>query len=192
MGYDHLSISHFFPFFFPLPLLASSGRSPKFFAYHSSIGSSRLVLLISGISFTSPDWSLSVEKYKELTLFFSLPNSLKILDSVSSVLDSWLVLVSTIPKPPNTLILATCSCPAYLKVAHPSAFNCWDPFRNHRNQRAQITTQDVRPGSRVEAEGPASVVRFPILSSNIRVVALTVTSGPWRKPSRRPWTAPLC
>ncbi|KAJ5598758.1 hypothetical protein N7537_008842 [Penicillium hordei] len=71
----------------------------KVLAYHSSICSSRLVLLISGISFTSPpDCGLSFEKYKELTL-------LKILDSVSSVLDSWLVLVSTIPKPPNTLIL---------------------------------------------------------------------------------------
>lgn len=134
MGYDHLSISHFFPFFFPLPPLASSGRSPKFFAYHSSIGSSRLVLLISGIFFTSPDYGLSVEKYKELTLFFSLPNSLQILDSVSSVLDSWLVLVSTIPKPPNTLILRLVLAPAYLKVAHPSVADCWDPFRNHRNQ----------------------------------------------------------
>ncbi|KAJ5394582.1 uncharacterized protein N7487_012223 [Penicillium crustosum] len=52
---------------------------------------------------------------------------LKILDSVSSVLDSWLVLVSTIPKPPNILIFATSSCPAYLKVAHPVAIQLLGP-----------------------------------------------------------------
>ena len=43
----------------------------------------------------------------------------------------------------------------------------------------------------MEAEGSASVVRFPI-SLEHRIVALTVTSGPWRKHSRRPWTVPLC
>ncbi|KUM63128.1 hypothetical protein ACN42_g3955 [Penicillium freii] len=68
---------------------------------------------------------------------------LKILDSVSSVLDSWLVLVSTIPKPPNTLILRLVLAPPISRSHTPlSPSNCWD-LRNHRNQRAQITTQDV-------------------------------------------------
>ncbi|KOS41335.1 hypothetical protein ACN38_g7808 [Penicillium nordicum] len=47
VGYDHLSISHFSPSSPTPPPLASSGRSPKFFAYHSSIYSSQLILLIS-------------------------------------------------------------------------------------------------------------------------------------------------
>ncbi|KAJ6150523.1 hypothetical protein N7471_001722, partial [Penicillium samsonianum] len=107
VGYDHLSISHFSPSSFP-PFSFLAGLQSALLITLLTICSSRL-LLISGISFTSPpDCGLSVE------------NSIKILGLISSVLDSWLVLVSTIPKPSNTLILRLGSCPACLKVAHPS------------------------------------------------------------------------
>ncbi|KAJ5253031.1 hypothetical protein N7489_003441 [Penicillium chrysogenum] len=98
----------------------------------SQFRTSPLLLLLPPFSFLAglQSCGLSVVKYRELTTVF-LPNSIKILDSVSSVLDSWLVLVSTIPKPPNTLIPRLALAPPVSRSHTPLPFDCWDPFCDH-------------------------------------------------------------
>jgi hypothetical protein len=59
-------------------------------------------LSIACTVFPSPPRLWLTSKYKDWHFVFL---TIRNLYSVSSVLDSWLVLVSTIPKPPNTLIL---------------------------------------------------------------------------------------
>ncbi|KAJ5253659.1 hypothetical protein N7524_010839 [Penicillium chrysogenum] len=98
----------------------------------SQFRTSPLLLLLPPFSFLAGlQSSLLITLLSRTDNCFFLPNSIKILDSVSSVLDSWLVLVSTIPKPPNTLIPRLALAPPVSRSHTPLPFNCWDPFCDH-------------------------------------------------------------
>ncbi|KAJ5260258.1 hypothetical protein N7505_009639, partial [Penicillium chrysogenum] len=116
VGYDHLSISHFSP--------SSSSSPPPLASWQVS---KVLCLSLFYLFIATIDIPVLLSSPHQVVAYLSI----KILDSVSSVLDSWLVLVSTIPKPPNTLIPRLALAPPVSRSHTPLPFNCWDPFCDH-------------------------------------------------------------